>query len=291
MFIDIHAHTRRLKGFPRENGTTYPMPEEIIAAYDKANIEKGVILPLCSPEGILVVQSNEDILEIADKSGGRLIPFCNIDPRFMSNRYDAPLEKMLEYYKQQGCRGIGEVTTNLRFTDPFMQNLFRAAEKTDMPLTFHLATQLGGSYGIAEEKGLTGLEETLKRFPKLKLLGHSQPFWAEISENPSLEERNNYPKGKVREGRVAKLMRKYPNLYGDLSAGSGFNALNRDREYAVAFLNEFQDRLLFGTDMASPDANLRTLSVLLEDMTEKGEISECVFKKITRENALKLLGL
>ncbi|MEI8345181.1 MAG: hypothetical protein WCG06_03820, partial [Candidatus Omnitrophota bacterium] len=49
------------------------------------------------------------------------------------------------------------------------------------------------------------------------------------------------------EGRVPQLMRKYTNLYGDLSAGSGCNALKRDRKYAVKFLNEFQDRLMFGT--------------------------------------------
>ena len=64
MFIDIHVHTRRLKGFPRTYGTTrsdnttYATPEEIIAAYDKTGIEMGCILPVCSPESALLPMCN-----------------------------------------------------------------------------------------------------------------------------------------------------------------------------------------------------------------------------------------
>lgn len=298
MFIDIHVHTRRLKGFPRTYGTTrsdnttYATPEEIIAAYDKTGIEMGCILPVCSPESALLPQCNEDVLELAEKYKGRFIPFCNVDPRFMCNRVDAPLEKMLAYYKNLGCKGIGEVTTNMRFDSPFMQNLFRAAEVVDLPLTFHLSTRIGYYYGVVEDAGLTCLERTMQRFPKLKFFGHSQTFWAEIGANPSEFDRCDYPKGKVIEGRVPQLMRKYPNLYGDLSAGSGFNALSRDREYAIKFLNEFQDRLMFGTDIASPDmSDLTCLMDLLKDLRDSGGISNEVFNKVARENAIRLLNL
>ena len=51
-------------------------------------------------------------------------------------------------------------------------------------------------------------------------------------------------------GAVVRLFRQYPNLYGDLSAGSGYNAISRDPEFGYAFMDEFQDRLLFGTDFA-----------------------------------------
>ena len=43
-------------------------------------------------------------------------------------------------------------------------------------------------------------------------------------------------------------MRKYPNLYCDISAGSGNLALSRDPEYAVEFLTEFQDRICYARD-------------------------------------------
>lgn len=85
-------------------------------------------------------------------------------------------------------------------------------------------------------------------------------------------------------------MRRYPNLYGDLSAGSGFSALNRDRDYAVSFLNEFQDRLLFGTDICTPDGKAPLARFLL-DLRRDKKINEEVFQKIARENAIKLLNL
>ncbi len=292
MFIDIHVHTRRVLGYPREDGSNYATAEELFAGYDQVGIERACLLPECSPECAHTLQSNEDVLEMAEKYNGRFIPFCNIDPRFINNRSDAPLENMLNYYKKLGCKGIGEVTANLPFLDPMMQNLFRAAEETEMPLTFHLSPFVGYSYGIVDYQGLPQLEETMKRFPKLKFFGHSQTFWAEIGEKPSVADRMGYPKGKVIEGRLPKLMREYPNLYGDLSAGSGCNALKRDREYAIKFLNEFQDRLFFGTDICSPAMpTLRPLAEFLIDLKNSGDISETVFNKIARENAIKVLGL
>ena len=44
------------------------------------------------------------------------------------------------------------------------------------------------------------------------------------------------------------MLRQHPNLYADLSAGSGLNALQRDPAFAVDFVLEFQDRLLYARD-------------------------------------------
>jgi uncharacterized protein len=106
------------------------------------------------------------------------------------------------------------------------------------------------------------------------------------------QDRAGYPAYPVREeGVVPTLMRRYPTLYGDLSAGSGFNALNRDRDYAVRFLNEFQDRLLFGTDICDPAAPTPPQLTLLLDFRRDNKISETVFRNIARDNAIRLLGL
>ena len=72
------------------------------------------------------------------------------------------------------------------------------------------------------------------------------------------EDRADYPDYRIEEeGVVPKLFRRYENLYGDLSANSGYNALARDPEYAVKFINEFQDRLMYGTDICQPDMPIR----------------------------------
>ena len=248
-------------------------------------------MPMIGPEFYLP-QSNEEILEAAEKFPGRFIPFCNVHPKALSNDPQAPLEEVILHYKKLGCKGVGEATYNMSFFDPYMQNFFRAVEKTGLPMTFHLAHRLGGSYGIYDEPGLPGLAETLMRFPNLRMLGHSQTFWAEISELELAADRMGYPTGKVREGAVPKLLRSYPYLFGDLSAGSGANALMRDPDYAVSFLNEFQDRLCFGMDVClePTDANAK-LAYFLIQLRDDGKISETVFRKVACENAIRILGL
>ena len=290
MFIDIHVHSS-LRPLIWNGKATHATPEQLIERYDKLGIEKGVLLPSVSPECAYQLRTTEEMISICEKYPDRFIPFCNVDPRQLSNSPFSELVKLLSYYKDKGCKGIGEITANLPFTNPMVQNLFKAAEEMKMPLTFHIAPQLGNFYGLYDEIGLPGLEYSLSKFPDLIFLGHSQPFWAEIGVLEKPGDRYGYPKYPVRkEGTVPKLMRQYKNLYGDLSAGSGYNALARDPDYAVEFLNEFQDRLLFGTDICAPDTPTPLVDFLIK-LKEEKKISEEVFNKIARENAIKLLNL
>ena len=294
MFIDIHGHAVQEPVCPDPYTGTQLIstPEVLIARYDEVGIERAVILPLLNPDNTHIMQSNEEVLRMAENFSGRFIPFCNLDPRALYNSCHSPLDKVLAYYRGKGCKGIGEVTANLPILDPRVQNLFHAAEVNGLPLTFHLAPFEGNIYGLVDNAGLPGLEMSLQRFPKLRFLGHSQTFWAEISAGPTLNNRLGYPAGPVsEEGAVPRLMRTYENLCGDLSAGSGCNALKRDPEYAVKFLNEFQDRLFFGTDICRPTKLDTPLVDFLLDLRSEGKISETVFRKVARENAIRLLGL
>ncbi len=295
MFIDIHVHTRDQRG-PNRYGTdqTYATPDELIEMYDEVGIAKAVILPGVNPECAHVVQSNESAIEIAESYPGRFIPFCNIDPRMIANSPDADLSYLMEYYRDQGCPGIGEVCANLYFDDPLMQNLFGHAEKTGMLLTFHVATHQGGIYGIVDDLHLPRFQKTVETFPELRFLCHSQAFWSEISGDVTDETRGGYPKGPVTEGgKVPELLR-YPNVYGDLSAGSGYNSVSRDPEFGYAFLTEFQDKLCFGTDVCAPsnrDNVLINLKNFMEAGLAEGKISQEVFDKVSHQNAERLLQL
>jgi predicted TIM-barrel fold metal-dependent hydrolase len=77
-----------------------------------------------------------------------------------------------------------------------------------------------------------------------------------------------------------------------VSANSGFNAISRDRAFGVRFLTEFQDRILFGTDVCfgGPEGRMPHLAYLRSLLEEK-LISRQVFTKITGENALRILKL
>ena len=296
MFIDCHVHAVEEPPCPRDYDGLQPVstPEQLLELYDQNGIEQAVLLPFASPESASFVQSNEEILRMARRHPGRFIPFCNIDPRAMLNHPGANLEYVLKYYRDKGCKGIGEMTVNLPIDDPRVENLFAAAEAAGLAVTFHLATRIGRIYGLEVDKGLGKLEKALQKFPDLKFFAHSQTFWAEMDANVSDAERGGYPKGPItEEGAVPKLMRKYPNLYGDMSAGSGCNALARDEEYAVKFLNEFQDRLMFGTDICAPSqaASRLNLIVLLKKLHAENRITEAVLRKVARENIIRILEL
>ncbi len=293
MFIDMHVHTRLWPGPERTGGGTYATPEQLMTMLKPHGVRKAVILPGANPECAFVSQGMGEALAIIEKYPDFFIPFMNIDPRQMANSPAADLAYLMRFYKERGCKGIGEVCANLPFDDPLMENLFKHAQAEQLPLTFHMAPKQGGYYGIVDHLGLPLLEGALRKFPELLFLGHSQPFWAEISGDLTEEIRNSYPKGPVVEGgATVRLFREYPNLYGDLSpaAGSGFNAIARDPEFGYAFMEEFQDRLLFATDICDPRNEL-TLIGHLNEAVESGKLSRSAYEKICYQNAERLLGI
>jgi len=292
MLIDIHTHChlKRPSDIVRQsNKETWPTPEQLIRMMDNNGIDKSVILGCVSPEWRWTFVIPEEVMEICSQYPERLIPFCNFDPRYLTNDTTADFMPLLKTYKKLGCKGIGEYFPNIPFDDPLNMNFFRQVEYVGLPLTFHIAPEIGGQYGVYDELGLPRLEKVLQVCPDLILLSHSAVFWAEISANVTVEQRNGYPQGKVEPGRVVELMQKYPNLHGDLSAGSGFNAISRDPEFGYQFMEEFQDRLYFGTDIAN---NLQETPIVgyFRKLKEEKLISKNAYEKITWKNAAKLLG-
>ncbi|MDD3696209.1 MAG: amidohydrolase family protein [Lentisphaeria bacterium] len=290
MFIDIHAHAYLFPSPPQDGHTQFCTPEELLRRYDELDIERGVLLPLVGPE-VYMPQSNQEILECCRLHPERLLPFCNIDPRGIKNSPLTDFSPWLNWYKENGCLGVGEFMPNLSFMDPLVQNFFQQINDMGWPLTFDVTVQLGRSYGLVDQPGQPLLEFCLQRYPRMIILGHGPAFWSEMGTLDTVADRATYPRYPIRaEGVVPKLLRRYDNLWGDLSAGSGYNALARDPDYAIGFLNEFQDKLCFGTDLCTADGEL-PLAPFLLDLKKSGHISEKVFMKIARENAIRLLGL
>jgi len=295
MIIDIHTHCS-LKPIWLGYGPTpgefirFITIDELLERMKKESIDISVVLPLQSPESSIETVSTRDVLEMYKRYPDKIVPFCNPDPRLYLGNKKA-LEFILEEYKKMGCKGVGEVTANIYFDDPRALNLFEICENLGLPVLFHIGPKPNCCYGLVDELGLPRLEKVLKMFPDLIFIGHSQPFWAEISGDLRPEERNSYPKGKVVPGgRVVELLENYPNLYADLSAGSGYNAISRDEEFGIWFLEKFQDKLLFGTDIDFPGQNLPQIPYLRR-LHEEGKISDKAYEKIMYKNAKKLLKL
>ena len=297
MIIDCHAHVfMDPKILPYSHSkTTFMSVDDQIAVMDAKGVDKAVILPINNAESLVEHQSAWEILAICEKHPGRFIPFCNLDPRHTDwdgkKNLEGKFDFLLEQYKELGFKGLGEFVPNLPWEDPRMLNLLGACERIGFPVTFHTVTPGFPSYGIYDELGLPGLEAVLKKFTKLKFFGHSAAFWSEISGDLTQELKDGYPRTSVVEGgAIPRLMRQYPNLYGDLSAGSGLFALQRDPEHAWKFIAEFQDRLMVGLDYCSPASDMQHIEWLTQ-ARDDGNISEDTYQKIMWKNLNEVLGL
>ena len=288
--IDIHVHSSMWEHAQINTGYELASPEELIEMYKPLNIEKGLLLPLISPEHRFCVQTNEEMQYVAEKYSDSFYWCCNIDPRMGENSPTTDFSIFLEHYKKRGAKAMGELTTNIYIDDPLLDTLFYHCAECDMPVIIHIAPQKYKYYGIIDDIGLPRLEKTLKKYPKLKIIGHSQCYWSNISSTVTEEEWDGYPKGPVKPGRIVELMREYPNLYGDLSAGSGFNAISRDPDFGYKFIEEFSDRLMFATDICNPK-NVIKLGPWLDESCEKGCISFENYKKLCRDNAVSIFKL
>lgn len=301
MLIDFHYHYAPLYRGPQDNKpVTW---EEGIARFVEQGTDKVVMLggtgagtpeSAFSPNHLYYSGTSirDEVLK-AQEYPDRIIPFGCMDVRWMGNRPDADFGPLLDWFQEHGCRGIGEVTANVPIDDPRTVNMFRQIGARGIPALIHNVGYHFGTYGLQDYPGAPGLARLLREAPDTIVVGHGQGFWAEIGAGLTMEEKMRYPQGPIEEeGALPKLLREYPNLYGDISAGSGHNALSRDPEYGVAFINEFQDRLVYGTDQSFGRPELvMPHRAFLKGLVAEGKIGAEVYEKIAWKNAARLLKL
>lgn len=292
--IDFHVHTILEKGPERLRGGTFPTPGELRPIYDYLCIEKGVQLPLGAPEHMHDPITSKESQKIANTYPETLSWwFCYMDPRMGTNSPTDNLSYYLDYFKEQGAKGVGELQANIYIDDPRMLNLLYHCEKCKMPVLIHFGIPNTWT-GVADDPGLPRLEKVLKMFPKLTIIGHAAPFWYELNYISQYGNRNHPESSKIQQGgRLLELMRKYPNLMCDLSANSGYQAMTRDPEFTFKFLEEFNERCFFGTDIADPNqinAPFTKLSFFLDNAYKEGNISKKTYEHICCKNALFLLN-
>lgn len=290
--IDVHVHTIMYPEItlPRPDGGKCASVEQLKAMYDAWGIERGMILPAVANEGNYGMTTNEEAYMICRENPDRFYWACDLTPRMGENGMGTDFSRIVNHYKSLGAKAVGELGYNLPFDDPVSEKLLCACAEADLPVDIHIADRIGDTYGVYDELHLPRIEKMLKAHPNLRIFGHSQCFWAEISGDVTEETRGLYPPGKVREGTLHRLLRTYPNLYCDLSAGSGSNAFLRDEEHGLRFIEEFEDRLLYGTDICSPK-NTFAIGKWLDDRHASGDISDRAYYKICRGNAIRELKL
>lgn len=226
----------------------------------------------------------QDVLEVGRRAPDRFVLGYMPHPR----RADA-IDRLKAAVEIHGIQVASELKVRVPFDDPDAIDLYHACGQMRLPVTIHLDYPIASGNGIGGRYprphywyggSLDALERAIVECPETVFIGHAPGFWAHIS-NDDRHRTESYPDGPVVPGgRVEHMLRTYPNLYADLSAGSGLKAITRDPEYGRGFLTEFSHRLLFGRDF---------FDSRLMDYLQSLDLPEDIFRPIASGNALRLL--
>ena len=214
-------------------------------------------------------------------------------------------EELLTNAVKNGAIGFGELKSHVEAAGPELRRMYSLAADLRVPILVHFQevphTPTEGVFAT----GFKNFEAILKAYPKTTFIGHADAFWANISADYANE--SAYPSGRIKPGGVTdKLLGDYANLYGDLAANSGNNALSRDPEFTQGFLRRHENKLIFGSDCGCADgkgggvsqagnpgaSRLAGKCVARETLgLLKKTVTPSSFKKLTWENAHRVYKL
>jgi predicted TIM-barrel fold metal-dependent hydrolase len=235
--IDIHQHV----------GYSGRSDEALLAHQQTMGATKTILLPAGRP--VRTPSTHDGIANgLQAKAAGNeaCYQFARAHPkRFLFGANEVPdiegaVEEIEKYLKLGGVI-IGESKFGVDCDSGGMQKLYEVAADFRVPILMHWQHKM---YNF----GLDRFYKMLEKYPRTIFLAHAQTWWANIDKNHA-DQSVLYPKGKVTPGGISdRYLSDYPNIYGDLSAGSGLNALIRDEDHARGFIERHQDKLVFGSD-------------------------------------------
>lgn len=278
--IDIHQHTnysgrstQQLIIHQHAMGVTTTILLPAGRVVERESTHNGKSNGLAASAG-----GNETVLKMARDYPKEFLFFVNEVP-------DLPdMQKELEKYLKLGAKGIGEQKFNVECDSIYMQHVAEVAQEYGVPVLMHFQH---GMYN----KGFERFYKMLEKFPKVNFLGHAQTFWGNIDKNhdPAVL----YPTGKITPGGITdRYLSDYPNMYADMSAGSGLNALRRDEDHTRAFFERHQDKILYGSDCndtigRGPGCQGSQTIAMIRKLAP----SKAIERKILFENAKKMFKL
>jgi len=235
--IDIHQHTNysgrtdeQLLHHQRAMGVSQTLLLPAGSVVNRPSTHDGKTNGLAAKCG-----GNDTCVKIAREHPGEYFFYANEVPDLPQSR------DVLTQYLKMGALGIGEQKFNLPCDSPPIELIAEVAGEFGVPVLIHFQE------GMFNE-GFPNFHKILAKFPKVRFIGHAQSFWGFTDKNYS-NDQGMYPRGKVTPGGITdRYLTDYPNMFGDISAGSGLNFLLRDEDHARGFLDRHRDRILFGSD-------------------------------------------
>ena len=234
-----------------------------------------------------------------DRRPGRFARSVRTDPTVP----DA--DKVLRDALKGGAVSIGEMKFHLALDSPEMRRVYDVAAEMEVPVMMHIQTFPHFPGEMPYNTGYPEFDKVLRAYPRTMFIGHGDLFWAHISADVPTD--RGYPTGPIKRGGLTdRWLSDYANLYADLSANSGNNALSRDTAFARDFIVRHQKKLLFGSDCSctggkgsgvsqnnNPEAaRLAGKCVAREtlDQLKKLAASE-IFRRVVWDNGIQLFRL
>ncbi len=268
--IDIHQHTNYSK-----------RPDDVLIAHQrKMGITKTILLPAGRKYGLAAEAGrNDTVVAIARKYPKEYVFCANELPDIPETRQE------LEKYLKMGAVGIAEQKFPVDCDSNHIQLIASIAQEFNVPVLMHFQHE---TYNFHIERFHT----ILAKFPKVNFIGHAQTFWSNISKGG--DQKVLYPKDKVIPGGITdRLLADYPNMYADLSAGSGFNAFARDPEHGKAFIRRHQNKLIYGSDCSDwvGEGEKCSGSQQIAQMRTLSGNDRAILEKLFHRNAEKVFRL
>jgi len=279
--IDIHQHTSYLAR----------TDEDLVAHQRAMGVTQTILLPAGTPvnrasthngksNGLAArCSGNESVIAVARAYPNEFFFGAN-EVTDLENAV-ATIRKILE----MGAKVIGEQKFGVECDSEASEAIYRLAQEFDVPVLMHFQHAM---YNL----GIDRFHRVLEKFPRVRFVAHAQTFWGNIDAKYD-DQTNLYPKGPVTRGGISdRMLSDYPNFFGDMSAGSGLNALTRDEDHARGFIERHQDKLMFGSDCADPagvGADCTGAQILVAIRKLAG--SKAIERKLLYENAKKFFKL
>lgn len=286
MIIDVHNH-------PDWHGYNL---EKFLKNMDQYHIDKTWLLSWETPTDEYDPNSIKAIPEVGPRGPipfARCLSYAERAPeRFILGfapdpRRPEAIDMLKAAVAIYGVRVCGELKLRMMLDNPDAIRMYRYCGEQGLPVTVHIDYEFDTGKNYPRPNywyggGIEAFERAIAACPETIFLGHAPGFWAHISGDDKYD-KEPYPKGKVEPGgKIIEMLRKYPNLYCDMSAGSGCNALSRDPEFGKKFLLEFQDRILYARDYFDNKH---------QEFLNSLDLPKDVFDKIYSGNALKLVPI
>ncbi len=204
-----------------------------------------------------------------------------------------------------GAVSMGELKFHLALDSPEMRRVYDIAAEMQVPVMMHIQDFPHFAGELPYNTDYPQFDKVLRAHPRTTFIGHGDLFWAHISTDVPTD--RAYPWGPIKAGGLTdRWLSDFPNLYADMSANSGNNALSRDTDFSRGFISRHKSKLIFGSDCSCTDGKGEGVSqnnnpeasrlagkcVARETLTLLQRLaSPDVFRRVTWDNGMQLFQL